>query len=234
MLTMISGIPVQLTRKRIKTLRLTVSGSDGTVRLSAPWFAPAAQLAAFVEKNRDWIARQQSRAAASAPAAMEYLDGDGVYLWGRRYTLRLRESGRSAVALAGEELVLSFRPGSAAAQREKLMTEWYRARLKEAVAQYLPKWEAITGLHCDSWQSKNMRTRWGTCNVKTRKLWLNVQLAKMPEECLEYVILHELAHLRVSDHGARFKAILDAYMPDWRRRRKQLNDFAAAVVGGAP
>ena len=88
----------------------------------------------------------------------------------------------------------------------------------------MPKWEKKTGLYCDSWQTKYMTTRWGTCNTKTKKLWFNLQLAKKPVECIEYIILHELAHLKVRNHGSDFVAILDSYMPCWRETKKKLNE----------
>ena len=92
------------------------------------------------------------------------------------------------------------------------------------IAKYLPKWEKTTGLYCSSWQSQYMTTKWGTCNPTSKKIWLNIQLAKKPIECLEYVILHELAHLKVHNHGPEFTAILDQYMPCWRDHRCRLND----------
>ena len=97
--------------------------------------------------------------------------------------------------------------------------------LKEKIELYLPKWEQITVLYCDSWQTKYMTTRWGTCNTATKKIWFNLQLAKKPVECLEYVMLHELAHLKVRNHGKDFVAILDKYMPYWRETRKLLNEL---------
>ena len=111
-----------------------------------------------------------------------------------------------------------------------------RALLKEKIGIYLPKWENITGLHCSSWQTKYMTTRWGTCNTNSRKIWLNLQLAKKPTKCLEYVILHELSHLRVWNHGKDFVAIMDQYMPYWRETRNLLNglklDHMEAGDGG--
>ena len=96
--------------------------------------------------------------------------------------------------------------------------------LKAEVKKYLPKWERITGLQCSSWQSKYMTTKWGTCNTTTGKIWLNLQLAKKPIECLEYVILHELVHLRVRNHGSEFVAEMNRYLQNWREIRKQLNE----------
>ena len=131
---------------------------------------------------------------------------------------------KNSLVLEGNKAILSVRKESTAKQREKFVNEWYRSLLKTEVEKYLPKWEAITGLYCDSWQSKYMTTKWGTCNTSTRKIWLNLQLAKKPIECLEYVILHELAHLKVKNHGPDFVAILDLYMPYWRECKKMLND----------
>ena len=104
------------------------------------------------------------------------------------------------------------------------MNEWYRELLKAEIEKRLPKWESISGLHCSGWQTKYMTTRWGTCNTKTKKIWINLQLAKKPYDCLDYVLLHELAHLRVKDHGAEFVAIMDEFMPYWREVKKALND----------
>lgn len=98
-----------------------------------------------------------------------------------------------------------------------------RKSLENRVSVLLPKWESITGLYSDSWHIRNMTTRWGSCSILKKRICLALQLAAKPDECLEYVILHELAHLKEAGHGPKFKSILDFYMPDWRERRKKLN-----------
>lgn len=130
----------------------------------------------------------------------------------------------NAFTLSGDTAILTVRKESSPKQRESFVNEWYRNLLKQEVAKYLPKWEKTTGLYCSSWQSKYMTTKWGTCNPTSKKIWLNLQLAKKPIECLEYVILHELAHLKVHNHGPEFTAILDQYMPYWREHKRRLND----------
>jgi predicted metal-dependent hydrolase len=119
---------------------------------------------------------------------------------------------------------LTAHEGSTAEQRGNFVREWYREKLKGEVSRLLPKWESVTGLKCNSWQTKYMVSRWGTCNILKRKIWLNPRLAIKPLECLEYIILHELLHLRVNNHGADFKALMDKYMPSWRDIRKRLNE----------
>lgn len=97
-----------------------------------------------------------------------------------------------------------------------------RAFLREEISRLLPKWEERTGLHCSSFQIRDMKTRWGTCNTRTGKLWFALMLARQPQECVEYVILHELAHLYEPSHNARFKAFLDVHMPEWREIRRRM------------
>ena len=103
------------------------------------------------------------------------------------------------------------------------MREWYRKQLQNETERRLPVWEERTGLFCAEWKTKYMKTRWGSCNPGVRRIWLNVQLAKHPVACLDYVILHELAHFVERSHGPKFVAVLDEYMPTWRSVRKELN-----------
>ena len=222
----IDGIPMELQRKNIKNLHLYVLPPDGRVRISAPMRLSKERIAEFVESKLDWIRNQQARLAEQPHSpARKYESGDTVYLFGKPCLLSVEyTSGKCSVRLDGGHVLLTVRPDSTFEQREAVVNEWYRGLLKERIGLRLPEWEEVTGLYCNSWQTKNMKTRWGTCNTGTKKIWLNLQLAKKPPECLDYVILHELAHLKIPNHGKEFEALLDRYMPDWRERRKILND----------
>ena len=222
----ISGIKIELQKKNIKNLHLVVAPPDGKVRVSAPLAMPDDAIVMFVRTKLGWIRKQQAKFESQPrQSEREYVSGETLYVWGRQYFLQVEYSYKgNSLVLDGNKAILTVRKESTAKQREAFVNEWYRGLLKEEVEKYLPKWEKITGLHCSSWQSKYMTTRWGTCNTNTRKIWLNLQLAKKPIECLEYVILHELAHLKVKNHGAEFVTILDQYMPYWRELKKQLND----------
>jgi len=223
----ISGIKIEVQKKNIKNLHLVVAPPDGKVRVSAPMHLSDDSIKMFVRTKLSWIKKQQEKFEKQPrQSEREYVSGETLYVFGQQYFLRVEYSYKgNSLVLSGNEAILTVRKESTASQREAFVNEWYRALLEEKIEIYLPKWENITGLRCDSWQTKYMTTRWGTCNTNTRKIWLNLQLAKKPIECLEYVILHELAHLKVRNHSKDFVAIMDQYMPYWRETKKLLNDL---------
>ena len=223
MIIEIDGIQVNVTKKNIRNMHLYVKPPDGCVEVTAPYLMSSTAIRMFVMSKAAWIREKQAVfAGQSRKPELQFVSGEVFYLWGRKYILNVKYGGRNSLVINGDEAVLTVRESSTPKQREARVNEWYRARLKEQIEILLPKWSAITGLTPSSWQTKNMTTRWGTCNTKTGKIWINLQLAKKPTECLEYIILHELAHLKVRNHGKDFKAILDRYMPNWRQVRKIL------------
>ena len=223
----ISGIQIEVQKKNIKNMHLVVAPPDGKVRVSAPMHLTDESIAMFVRTKIGWIKKQREKFEVQPrQSKRDYVSGETIYVWGQQYFLRVLYSYKgNSLILNGNEAVLTVRKESTTEQREAFVNEWYRALLKEQTELYLPKWEKITGLYCDSWQTKYMTTRWGTCNTATRKIWLNLQLAKKPVECLEYVILHELVHLQVLNHGKEFIEIMDRFMPYWRETRKLLNEL---------
>ena len=222
----IDGLSVTIVRKSIKNMHLRVLSQDGEIQITAPNRLPLSQIDRFVREKRGWIeARQQQLAERPAATNPAFADGQTVYLWGEAYTLRLEAAARGrSVLQRRQEIVLSIRPEDDAAQRESLLNGFYREALSERIAARLPLWEERTGLHPSAWQIKNMKTRWGTCNTATKKIWLNLQLVKQPPVCLDYVIAHELTHLRYPGHGQDFQAFLTRAMPNWPEVRKALNN----------
>ena len=222
----ISNIPVEVIRKNIKNMHLSVLPPDGRVRVSAPTQLTDEAITMFVRTKLGWIKKQQEKFQQQPrQSERQYVSGETLYVWGKQYFLQMEYSYKgNALTLSGDKAILTVRKESSPKQRGSFVNEWYRSLLKQEVAKYLPKWEKTTGLYCSSWQSKYMTTKWGTCNPTSKKIWLNLQLAKKPIECLEYVILHELAHLKVHNHGPEFTAILDQYMPYWREHKRRLND----------
>lgn len=219
----ISGFQVEIVRKKIKNIYLYIL-PDGKIRVSAPTRAPDFLVEEFVTSKANWIEKQQKKISEHiVKPTHEYIDGETLYLFGEKHILCVKEGKRNCVLCEDKKIILTIKPNIDLQHREAVINEFYREELKEKITEYFPKWEKITGLY-GSWQIKNMKTRWGTCNIAAKKIWLNLQLAKMPIECLEYVILHELAHLAVSNHGPQFCAILDKFMPNWRSIKKRLNE----------
>jgi len=222
----ISGIPIEIIKKNIKNMHLSVLPPNGKVRVSAPISLSDESIKMFVRTKIGWIKKQQEK-FENQPRQTDrkFVSGETLYVWGKQYFLQIDYSYKgNSMVLGGDKAVLTVRKESTAKQREAYVNEWYRNLLKAEIEKYLPKWEKATGLYCDSWQTKYMTTRWGTCSTQTKKIWLNLQLAKKPIKCLEYVILHELAHLKVRNHDKNFIAILDQHMPYWRDIKKELND----------
>lgn len=222
----ISGIEIEVIKKNIKNLHLSVLPPAGRVRISAPRDLADSVIEIFARSKIGWIRRQITKFEAQ-PRQTErrYVSGESLYVLGQQYYLRVEYGNkRNSLVLSGDSAVLTVRKESTAKQRDNFVKEWYRGVLKKEIERYLPKWEIKTGLRCSEWQIKYMTTKWGTCNHTTGKLWFNLQLAKKDVECIEYVILHELIHLKVHDHGSEFVLLMDQYMPYWRDIKKKLNE----------
>lgn len=222
----IAGIPIEVVKKDIKNLHLAVLPPDGAVRVSAPMGLSDESIQLFVRTRLSWI-RKQQEVFARQPRQSErqFVSGETLYVWGKQYYLQVEHSNKgNQLVLSGNKAILTVRKESTAEQREAFVNEWYRERLKAEIKRLLPIWEYRTNLYCSTWQTKYMTTKWGTCNTKTGKIWINLQMAKKPLECLEYVILHELTHLKYKNHGSDFIVFMDAHMPYWRETRKLLND----------
>ena len=221
----VAGIEATLIKKRVKTVRVTVLPPDGKVRVTAPRLFPEALIRAFLTERADWIRKHQTairKKHANEPRRFE--TGETVMLFGTAYPLVVKEhQKKNGVTLENGRVVLSLRTDADAKRREAILNDWYRERLRTEIEHLMPLWSERTGLVPSGWIIRNMTSRWGTCNTRSGRITLNLQLVKYPLPCLEYVILHELAHLHFRGHGADFKAFLDACMPSWKSRRKQLN-----------
>ena len=211
---------VHVTRKRIKNMYLRVLPQEG-ISVSAPMRTTDADITRFVASRADWIALQQRKQATMLPRG--YSDGDAIPYFGKNLTLRLIDrTGRTYTALRGDVLELYIRPDADEAARKKAVDAWYRAELYEAAGAMLPAIERTVGKRAGELKVRDMKTRWGTCNIKTALITLNLRLAERPAECLRYVLTHELCHLHESGHGERFRKRMDVYYPDWKRVRKLL------------
>jgi predicted metal-dependent hydrolase len=222
----INGTSIEIVRKRIKNLHVGVYPPNGRIRVAAPiQLSDEAVRLAVVTRIR-WIRKQQRRFAEQPrQSEREMVSGENHYFEGRRYRLRVEEvdAPPRVTTSPGGILVLCVRPGSDREKREAVLYEWYRSELKERIPGLVAEWEPKLGVQASEVRTKRMRTRWGSCNIVDRRIWLNVELMKKQSSCLEYVLVHELLHLLERNHTARFSGLMDLHLSDWRARRDELN-----------
>ena len=221
----VSGIAVEVVRKDIKNLHLGVYPPHGRVRVAAPLVISDEALRLAVIDKLGWIKRQRAKFADQPRQSQrEMVNGESHFFLGRRYRLRVHEHNAPAsVTLRGiASLDLFVRPGSSADQREAVLLRWHREQLKALIPPLLEKWQPALGVQVAAWGIKKMKTKWGSCNIAARRIWMNLELAKTPIQCLEYIVVHELVHLLERHHNERFTALLDAHMPQWQQYREML------------
>lgn len=221
----LGDITVDVIRKKIKNIHLSVHPPGGRVRIAAPLRLALDTLRLFAIAKLGWIRKQQARLRKQErETAREYLDRESHFVWGKRYLLRVEEvKAAPTVELTLTELVLRVRPGTSSRKRAEALETWHRERLKEAAGPLFRKWEPVMGVKVGKLFTQRMRTRWGTCNSRTRSIRLNTELVKKPAECLEYVVVHEMVHLLESSHNSRFKALMSQFIPNWVVYRQMLN-----------
>jgi predicted metal-dependent hydrolase len=158
------------------------------------------------------------------------VSGENHYFLGQPYQLQVVEQDRPAKVFLQDSasILLSVRPGANIQQRAKILYDWYREQLRTLLPTLLEKWQIALGVTASDWGIKKMKTRWGTCNIRARRVWINLELAKKPIECLEYIVVHELLHLVERRHSERFHALMDKYLPTWRSVRELLNSVPLA------
>jgi predicted metal-dependent hydrolase len=218
-------IAVDVVFKDIKNVHLSVYPPAGRVRISAPSHMNLEVVRIFAASKLDWIKRQQKKLREQErETAREYLDRESHYVWGKRYLLKVHEVDEPpTIELKASGMVLQVRPGTDEYKAQAIVEEWYREQIKKAAPPMLAKWQPLMGVEVDRFFVQRMKTRWGSCNHEARTIRLNTELAKKPQECLEYIVVHEMAHLLEPTHNARFVILMDQFMPRWQFYRQVLN-----------
>ena len=221
----LGDIRVEVQRKNNKHAHLYVYPPEGRVHISAPMHMGLDALRAFAISRLSWIkAQQRQMRAQPRETQREYLNRESHQVWGKRYLLEVLEvNAAPVVELTHSTLVLQVRHGSDEARREALLESWYREQLRAKLPGLLGKWQPLMGVNVRRILVQRLKTRWGGCNPSTGNIRLNTELAKKPPECLEYILVHELAHLIEPTHNARFLALMDKLMPHWRQIKDELN-----------
>ncbi|MCK7458403.1 YgjP family zinc-dependent metalloprotease [Idiomarina aminovorans] len=206
---------------------LRVRAPSGDVEVSAPKQCSLNEIERWLFERHDWLIKQRQRIAKQpSQAELQFVSGENHKLWGKSYTLNVVEQKRgTGVEQLADQLSLITLPHYNSVKRQQVLNHWYRAQITREVEALLAIWQPRMGAFSSSFGIRIMKTRWGSCNVNSKKIWLNLELVKKPVECLEYVVVHELTHLFERYHNARFYTLMDEFLPDWRERKKLTNQF---------
>lgn len=223
----VADIDIEVVRKNIKNIHLSVHPPNGRVRISVPTQTKDEAIRQFVVSKLRWIKAQKKEFHDQIRiSAREYIAGESHYFLGKRYLLYIEETtGRQHVEITGKnKMVFHSRENSTVEQRERVMVEWYREELRKVIPAYIKKWEEKMNVEVNGWQIRKMKTKWGSCNIKKRFITINLELARKHPECIEYIIVHEMVHLLERHHNERFVAYMDQFLPNWRALRTKLNE----------
>ncbi|MBL8379403.1 MAG: M48 family metallopeptidase [Burkholderiales bacterium] len=220
-------VVIAVTRKDIKHVHLSVHPPNGRVTLVAPAGTRLEVARAYAVSKLGWIRDQQSRLRAQArETPRRFVTRESHYVWGKRYLLSVIERNeKPSVTMDHRRILLTVRPASDRAKRETLMHEWHKRLLHEEVPRLIQKWEPRLGVKVAAYYLQRMKTKWGGCNHDARHIRLNTELVKKPRDLLEYVVVHEMAHLIAPTHSERFVALLNDHYPAWREARAELNEL---------
>lgn len=221
----ISGLQIEVIRKKnLKNLYIRVNPPEGDVTVSVPVGFPDEEIRLFLLKKLPEITKVRSKMNLQPrQSKREYVSGESCYLWGKPYRLQIVPGGRRYLIEKTPTKIIMTVPEEATTEgKERALTEWYRSELKRVLETVFIDCKKKTGIDAEEAKIKKMKTRWGTCNIDNRRIWVNLQLVKKPPECLEYVVIHELVHLLERNHTNRFNALINEYYPTWKEAKKLL------------
>ena len=221
----LGGLTLDVVKKDIKNVHLSVYPPTGRLRIAAPLRMSLESIRLFAISRLGWIKQQQRKLREQdREQPREYLDRESHYVWGRRYLLKLQKhDGAPSVEIKHRQLVLRVREPRDEEAKQVALDDWYRMLVKQAAPDLIARWEPVIGVNVRGVLVRKMKTLWGSCSPERGTIRLNVELAKKPPDCLEYILVHELVHLLESTHNARFVKLLDQFMPKWRFYRDELN-----------
>ena len=225
-LNITSQLSIDVVRKDIINMHLAVYPPTGRVRIAVPLRIDDEAVRLFAISKISWIRKHQRNfVAQDRQPSRQFKERESHYFQGKRYLLRIieQEAPPKVVFKTKTYIDLYVRPNSTTEQRQTIINKWYRTELKKLIKPIIDKWEKQIGITVDDWQVKQMKTKWGTCNIGEKRIWINLELAKKPLHCLEYIVVHEMIHLLERHHNDRFLSLIEKYMPQWKFYKEELN-----------
>jgi len=227
MILSLNDIDVEVIQKNIKNVHLSVYPPSGRVKVSAPESMAIETIRIYVISKLGWIKKQQKKLRSqNRETQRECIDRESHYFNGNRYLLKVIEHNAvPQVTLAHSKILLQVRLGATEDKKRYILDEWYRHQLKGKVSSLITKWEKKMKVTVEKFTVRKMKTRWGSCTPAAHSIRINLNLAKKPPQCLEYIIVHELVHLLEPSHNKNFIALMNRFLPKWRFYRDELNSL---------
>lgn len=228
----LGNIDVEVIQKDIKNVHLSVHPPIGRVRIAAPSRMNIDTIRIYAISKLSWIKKQQTKILnQKREAPREYLTKESHYYLGKRYLLKVIELDTVPIVnLTHSTIELYVRPGSPIEKRKEILENWYREQLRELAADLITHWEKKMKVKVEEFGIKKMKTKWGTCNEESKRIWLNFELAKKPLECIEYIVVHELVHLKERHHNDKFVAHMNNFLPTWKQLKSDLNKLPVSHI----
>ena len=215
-------------RRKMKNIYLKVE-KNADVVVSAPPRTSNYIIKKLVQENIDEIKLRRTNILKNGHTFKNYVTGEKHYVFGKELTLEVRLGDKNKVSIFNDKLILSVKDKYQ--DREQIVTRELRKVLYNKALEFSNKYEKIMGVHAEQLRIKKMKTRWGTCNIEAKRIWINYELIKYPIECLEHIVVHELTHLLETNHTPRFYALLGKYYPNFRENDKLIKEFSKKIVG---
>ena len=221
----LGDLTIDVIQKEIKNIHLSVYPPIGKVRISAPERMDLDTIRVYAISKLSWIKKQQTKIRnQEREAPREFLNKESHYFKGKRYLLKIIERDAiPEIELKHSHINMYVRPGTDKEKMQNILNEWYRKQLKDLVPSIIGKWEKKINVKVHDFNIRKMKTKWGSCNREAKRILLNLELAKKPIECMEYIVVHEMVHLLERNHNDRFISLINKFMPKWKFYKDELN-----------
>lgn len=222
-----NDIEVELSFKDIKNVHLRVHPPFGKVTLSAPENMDKEHLRVYISTKLGWIRREKKK-ITSQKREPEYLyiTNESHYFFGKRYLLKITESNKqSKILLHHSKIEMIVPDGSDKEYIKRKLYQWYRKQLRQFLFEKIEFYKDKMNVSPENFGIRKVKTKWGSCNDLAKTLWFNIELAKKPKDCIEYIVVHELVHLKERRHNKDFILLMNKYYPNWQLRKKELNEL---------
>ena len=217
---------IEIHKKKVKNVTLKVK-RDGSIHLTVPEAATDDYIERVIDNKQDWIESQLKHFNENyeKPKEKEMVSGESFRYLGKSYRLKIVQSNKEYVRLYRGYIEIHVKNKNNTAKKQELLKKWYQEKAKKKFAELVHEYEQIVKEEVNNIRVITMQTRWGSCNVESGNINLNLELIKKPRYCIEYVILHELAHLKYPNHSKQFWDYMSVHMPNWEWRKNKLESI---------